>query len=145
MSFTLFNDGKCQACAKPAKQFGYCDDHYRMEVGRRWHELRIEGRTKQVPACFTAQGWMEYEVHWAETTRKPVNPCSDCTPEHKARMMAAARCAHPETVFVKRSGSVEGFSMDNIDDYMAACAGSLGKVVHSPSAEERQRILESRR
>lgn len=146
MSFTLFNDGRCQAsgCEQSAKQFGFCDRHYRAEVGRRWHALRIEGRTTQPLPCFDSERWMEYEVHWADTTLKPVNACTDCTPDHQRAMMMAGRCVHPETVFVRRGGAVEGFNADNLDKYLVACAGGLGKVVNAPSAEERQRILEGR-
>lgn len=144
MNFTLFNDGTCSWCKKRAVSLGYCQEHYDKVVADKWHALRIEGRTNPVPACFDEMRWMEYEVHWAETTLAKTNPCKDCTPMWKQAQVLQGRCAHPETVFVQKDGAVEGYNFDRIEEYHRACAGLLGKVIHIVSAEERLRLLEAR-
>lgn len=58
-------------------------------------------------------------------------PCIDCTRQYQARMIAAGRCAHPQTQF-SDSGKVYGMGMNAQDEMesalllRAACA-LLGK------------------
>lgn len=48
---------------------------------------------------------------WAETTNKDgrVSPCIDCSEGYRDQMVLEARCAHPETVFIRDdSGTIVG-------------------------------------
>lgn len=60
----------------------------------------FDNRTKQAaPACFNSEEqWHE----WASQADLTENPryqyCIDCAPVYQAKMHAAGRCAHPDTV-----------------------------------------------
>lgn len=58
--------------------------------------------------CFrTAQEAQE----WAKSTNKDgrVSPCIDCSEKYRDQMVLLARCAHPETVFIRDdSGAIVG-------------------------------------
>ncbi len=141
--FTLFAD-KCvnDFCEKPATRFGFCAEHYEQEIDFQWDKLQAEGRVQPRWECFdTDRQWQEYEVH--SLTGKAVrtvatNPCRDCTPEYQREMLAAGRCRHPETVFVRRKGSdIEGFNAEKFRSWTEAVRGERGPVVMMPSVAAR--------
>ena len=60
--------------------------------------LRLPMRT---PACFdSAAKWKQYHTLATISAEAGFTFCKDCTPEYKARMVKAGRCAFPGTQFV---------------------------------------------
>lgn len=54
-----------------------------------------------IPDCWFSRGdWIEWQKLAAEARHRP-EICADCLPWWRDAMVAAGRCAHPETVFVR--------------------------------------------
>ncbi len=138
--------GKCivEFCINQGGHLGYCKEHYEHAILRRHARLRAAGANAPTPACFPSDSdWREYEVlsanaRFGSRARKQplgANPCLDCTPEYQARMLAAGKCAHPETVFIKRRDSgVEGVNKQSRGQWVLAVTGALGPVVKRPDS-----------
>lgn len=61
----------------------------------------LQARTA-CPPCFTVAQWVLWRTpHNAVHVPRPKSYCEDCTPEYQAEMLAAKRCDHPETTFIR--------------------------------------------
>ena len=77
------------------------------------------------PACFDSETqWSDYQRE-AKASGWPADRfCRDCSPEYRNQMIRAARCAHPETVFIvgKQTEGVFGLTASD-PRYVAALTG----------------------
>lgn len=131
-------------CTQPGDTFGYCKPHFAEEIQARHERLSAQGKTRPKPHCFHSEAqWREYEVFAldAPDSRLPkADPCSDCTPDYRARMAAAGLCDRPETVFIKRRGALEGITAQRYSLWLKACRGEAGVVVGMPAIDDRMAV-----
>jgi hypothetical protein len=67
------------------------------------------GLPSRAPACFESQSqWNNYRELAEYSAGTGWTYCTDCTPEHKAKMVAEGRCKFPRTGFVTNRGVVTG-------------------------------------
>ena len=101
--------------------------------------IHMRGRPRKVsrsaesgmPECFTRRAWDAWRdaLRRTDCRRPPADVyCEDCTPEYKAWMLRAGRCAHPGTVFVIAEG--EGIlGLRNPSDDLVTRARDEGRIV----------------
>lgn len=53
------------------------------------------------PRCFTPEQWVLWRTPHHSVRVPAKHCCEDCTPEYQAEMLAAKRCDHPETTFIR--------------------------------------------
>jgi hypothetical protein len=54
------------------------------------------------PPCFTPEQWALWRTrHKGVPWPQPKSYCEDCLPAYQTEMLAAKRCQHPETIFVR--------------------------------------------
>lgn len=53
------------------------------------------------PPCFTVAQWVLWRTPHNSVRMPAKHCCEDCTPEYQAEMLAAKRCDHPETIFIR--------------------------------------------
>lgn len=53
------------------------------------------------PPCFTVAQWVLWRTPHNSAHVPAKHCCEDCTPEYQAEMLAAKRCDHPETTFIR--------------------------------------------
>lgn len=53
------------------------------------------------PPCFTPEQWVLWRTPHHSVRMPAKHCCEDCTPEYQAEMLAAKRCDHPETIFIR--------------------------------------------
>jgi len=54
------------------------------------------------PPCFEPVQWHQWRMPLpGARLPRPHSFCDDCTPDYQAKMLAAMRCLHPETVFIR--------------------------------------------
>ena len=139
-------------CKSPSGMFGVCRTHEREAVAEYFDAAVAEGVCSATePPCFASnEEWREYVVAHAMSrgerkTTPPVDFCRDCTVKHKDSMMAAGRCTHPETVFIRSDryqGDVIGVSMGRLStQWESAMMGMYGPVVKLPPPETTEQIL----
>ena len=63
----------------------------------------------KAPPCWDSQReWNLYREGAEYSANDGFTYCTDCTPERKARMIAASRCRYPKTVFIMNTGRLIG-------------------------------------
>lgn len=53
------------------------------------------------PACFEPEQWTLWRTPHHGVRVPAKHCCEDCTPDYQAEMLAAKRCDHPETIFIR--------------------------------------------
>ena len=141
--------GECKhaGCGNKARLFGVCREHEKQDIYRYFeHAVKTGACERETPPCFRSpEEWHEYVAAWVCANhnnfsgRARVDYCRDCNLKFKADMLAANRCGHPETVFIrseKFGGDVIGVSVDHELRYTQAwetsVAGLAGDVVAMP-------------
>lgn len=72
--------------------------------GKATRPLRLP--VKALP-CFDSQKeWDLFRESANYSAGNGFTPCSDCTAARQAKMIAAARCKFPKTIFVRQTGGV---------------------------------------
>jgi len=150
LALTFF-PGKCReaGCNRPAGAFSVCKEHQSVEVNRQFIAL-VKSRQAHPDAlpCFNSTDeYREYVVAYKLAqpngvgSQFKVDPCRDCDPKYRDRMIAAGRCQHPETVFIRSNrfaGDRIGVAL--LEDkkhsaWEAAVMGLSGPVVSLPQPE----------
>jgi hypothetical protein len=143
--YTLFAT-ICQhhGCGRKPELLGFCDEHYQESIDIRHQQIEMEGLSQVPWECFeNEREWREYQVMAVTSRRQLANPCLDCSPEYRDRMVLQHRCRHPETVFISgRGDGMVGINGTHLQEWSDACAGKTGKVVNAPSVWQRIKFME---
>lgn len=147
---------KCrhEGCNSPSAVFGFCNRHEGEAIQQEFEWMVGHGMAdQQTPACFDSDvEWREYAVSFLLASRAmngsvpKVDYCRDCTPKHKALMLAEGKCAHPETVFIQseRHRDVIGVALIDRrkpDAWEKAMMGISGPVVALPASEVIDKVV----
>lgn len=158
-SLTIGRGSRCvvEGCDNQPGLFGACGDHRHIPIDREFDAAvsRMAAPTDRPPCFVNQDSWKEYVACWSLKERitsrysKHVEFCRDCSPDYRRRMMAAGKCTHHETVFVrKHTGEVVGVSSHFVSRWESALLGLHGEVVSLPEQsavdETNERIANAR-
>ena len=153
--------GRClgDGCGSAAGLFGYCPTHEPEFVVQAFDRYVTGGAAaREKPTCYESQQkWMQYVVAYifcSAPDRRDgvtVEHCKDCTPKYRDEQIAAGKCQHPETVFIKSesSGTLIGVpltdmsSQHKVQRWEKAVMGVSGAVVSLPNPEVLSKIIET--
>lgn len=140
---------RTEGCKRSAGVFSVCKEHEERELRVAYLKMVRDGQVQHLaPPCFGSdQEFREYAVAFKLSQPSEVgkqfyvDPCRDCTPVYRDKMIAAGRCQHPETVFI-RSARFAGdrIGVPLLDEkkaapWEAAIMGLSGPVVGLPAPE----------
>lgn len=145
-SLTIGRGARClvDGCDKTPGMFGACGQHREIPIHREFDAAVARGAAPtDRPPCFDSdETWQEYVACWSLKERitsrysKHVEFCRDCAPKYKDDMERLGRCAHRETVFVRKtSGEVVGVSSHFVSRWESALLGLHGEVVSLPAQD----------